>query len=244
MTKLPKELTTITPLSKIAAIIAFITLPVIGFFLGIRYQEMYNLTSYQNQTVPIVINPAPVTNKTANWKTYTNAEAKISIETPSEWKITEETPNVEYKGILLQGKEGQVGIRWGAGFGGACPQGYESLKLYSQTVDACRNIANDGTERWSLSIGKVNNIDYSGNATANEPYASTREVILKILSTLQFLDKNSYSQECGGCGPKGLHNLEGKVCTPGLECTNSSQGITSSVSFCVKHGESIEKCMD
>ena len=37
--KLPKEITTVTPLSKYLAMILFITLPFIGFFLGIRYQQ-------------------------------------------------------------------------------------------------------------------------------------------------------------------------------------------------------------
>lgn len=38
--KLPKELTTVTPLSKILAAILFIMLPFIGFFLGTRYQRI------------------------------------------------------------------------------------------------------------------------------------------------------------------------------------------------------------
>lgn len=54
---------------------------------------------------------------------------------------------------------------------------------------------------------------------------------------------SSYSQECGVCGLKGLHNVEGKTCAPGLECKNSDGGMVSSVSFCVKPGESIEKCL-
>ncbi len=53
----------------------------------------------------------------------------------------------------------------------------------------------------------------------------------------------SISQECGVCGPKGIHNLEGKSCASGLECKNSDGNIASSVSFCVKPRESISKCL-
>lgn len=38
--KLPKELTTVTPVSKAVALIIFITLPIIAFLFGMRYQTM------------------------------------------------------------------------------------------------------------------------------------------------------------------------------------------------------------
>jgi hypothetical protein len=38
--KLPKELTTVTPLSKTLALILFIVLPFIGFFIGVRYESL------------------------------------------------------------------------------------------------------------------------------------------------------------------------------------------------------------
>ncbi len=49
---LPKELTTVTPLSKTLAVIVFLTVPVIAFSLGMRYQEvldqanMYDSSTY------------------------------------------------------------------------------------------------------------------------------------------------------------------------------------------------------
>lgn len=52
------------------------------------------------------------------------------------------------------------------------------------------------------------------------------------------------SQECGVCGSKGLHNLDGRQCALGLECKNRSEGVASSVYFCVKPGESIETCLE
>lgn len=37
--KLPKQLTTVTPLSKFLALFMFVTIPIIGFFLGTQYQK-------------------------------------------------------------------------------------------------------------------------------------------------------------------------------------------------------------
>lgn len=65
----------------------------------------------------------------------------------------------------------------------------------------------------------------------------------QILSTFKFLDSSQTSSECGVCGPKGLHNVEGKTCASGFECKSSDNGVVSSVGFCVKSGESIQKCL-
>ncbi len=37
--KLPRSLTTVTRLSKTVALIMFIALPIVAFYLGIRYQQ-------------------------------------------------------------------------------------------------------------------------------------------------------------------------------------------------------------
>lgn len=44
---LPKELTTVTPLSKSIALILFILLPILGFFIGMKYQELLSLQDIQ-----------------------------------------------------------------------------------------------------------------------------------------------------------------------------------------------------
>ena len=48
---LPKWATTVTPLSKTLALIIFITFPIVGFFLGVRYQQIVDLS----QNNPLVI---------------------------------------------------------------------------------------------------------------------------------------------------------------------------------------------
>jgi hypothetical protein len=41
----PKQLTTVTPFSKTIAIILFILLPFIGFYIGMQYQRTLDLAS-------------------------------------------------------------------------------------------------------------------------------------------------------------------------------------------------------
>jgi hypothetical protein len=45
--KLPKEITTVTPLSKALALLIFITFPICGFFLGMDYQQMVYVNNQQ-----------------------------------------------------------------------------------------------------------------------------------------------------------------------------------------------------
>lgn len=96
--KLPKELTTITPLSKFLAIVFFITFPLIGFVFGMRYQEMLNLARPQEiesnfsisrvpTSTPIAI-PTVDPSITANWKTYITSSYLLKY--PQDW-ITQDT---------------------------------------------------------------------------------------------------------------------------------------------------------
>lgn len=56
--KLPKELTTVTPLSKYLAMILFISLPFIGFYIGIRYEEsIVSVNDVNSQEVSVVPTP-------------------------------------------------------------------------------------------------------------------------------------------------------------------------------------------
>src|SRR3989338_9061208 len=51
--KLPKEINTVTPFSRLMALILFITLPIIFFFVGIRYQSEI-ATTMINIPTPLV----------------------------------------------------------------------------------------------------------------------------------------------------------------------------------------------
>jgi hypothetical protein len=45
--KLPKELTTITPLSKALALFSFIILVICAFLIGMQYQQIQDMTEQQ-----------------------------------------------------------------------------------------------------------------------------------------------------------------------------------------------------
>jgi len=99
---LPKELTTVTKLSKYLALFLFIALPFVGFFLGVRYQEMMDLSKRQQEKSTLAIpriptlSPAEALAKegnsiaiptvdpsiTANWKTYIRPDMKIKFKYP------------------------------------------------------------------------------------------------------------------------------------------------------------------
>ncbi len=63
--KLPQSFTTVTPLSKVLALILFISLPFIGFYLGYQYGSILIVNNIPN-TVPVTLNknqyitPSPI----------------------------------------------------------------------------------------------------------------------------------------------------------------------------------------
>lgn len=99
--QLPRELTTVTPLSKILALILFFLLPIIGFLFGMQYEsskdlyesvEMneqgnYNMkpTVSVNQTTTFKSLDIPVIN-TNGWLTYTSKYG-YTIKYPRDWII-------------------------------------------------------------------------------------------------------------------------------------------------------------
>lgn len=96
---LPKELTTITLVSKIVAAIYFITLPVLGFTLGMRYQEQLDLLKEKANIIAFCRSNSPATINKITLKTYSNPELGYSFKYPS--KSTLEETDVK---MLFQGK--------------------------------------------------------------------------------------------------------------------------------------------
>ena len=75
--KLPSWLTTVTPLSKILAMILFITFPFVGFYLGMKYQERITVNT---PSIPAIkITPTPIVTQVdiSGWKIYTSQKHKI-----------------------------------------------------------------------------------------------------------------------------------------------------------------------
>lgn len=84
---LPPTLTTVTPFSKLLAMILFILFPLIGFYLGIKYQQAVTPQNvYQAlSTAKPTPTPPPAGEPTANWKTYNNNILGIQFKYPPSW---------------------------------------------------------------------------------------------------------------------------------------------------------------
>jgi hypothetical protein len=124
----------------------------------------------------------------ASWKTYTNAEVGFSIQYPPNWQ-EEDLPDEnagQMHGIALKGPEGGVELKWGIGFGGACPEGYQPITVAQGTLSACHTQREDGTELWSLAGTKAGNTTFAGDVYTNDATAESRAVVLKVISTLSF----------------------------------------------------------
>jgi hypothetical protein len=72
--------TTNNSILKIITAILFISLPFVGFFLGIKYQK--SVSPEPEQTITIRAEPTKTTDETANWKTYRNNEYGFVFEYP------------------------------------------------------------------------------------------------------------------------------------------------------------------
>lgn len=99
----PNPFTTVTPLSKALALILFISLPFVGFYLGMQYQTLvtplpFKVPSSAGSSVPVKSDRTPIQedrvssisstvvgSKTAGWKTYTDQEGKLVFSYPPNW---------------------------------------------------------------------------------------------------------------------------------------------------------------
>lgn len=104
---MPKELTTVTPLSKYLAMFLFIVLPFIGFSLGIRYQQVIDY--YQEELtkpIPSIKYKTSTTDQTANWKTYANDKYKFQIGYPNNWNLV--SSDDDYPIIRIENKSSSL----------------------------------------------------------------------------------------------------------------------------------------
>ena len=130
----------------------------------------------------------PASGTPANWQTYTNP-AGFSIQYPGTW--TQQPLPDQYNGTLhtvsLQGTEGHVDLQWGAGFGGACPQGYTTIKVAQGELPTCYTKNADGTETWTQINKELSSTTgFSGMAGTSNADPASHDLVLQVVSTLSF----------------------------------------------------------
>lgn len=131
---------------------------------------------------------APASGVDATWKTYTNPQVGFSIQMPSNWQ-EQDLPDLaggNMHHIALNGPEGGVELRWGTGFGGACPDGYQPIAVAKGTLPACHTQREDGTDVWSVTGQPLENTGFGGEVYTNDTTAESRAVVLQVVSTLSF----------------------------------------------------------
>ncbi len=206
MIKLPKELTTVTPLSKILAAVLLISLPFIGFFLGIRYQEMIDLTERQqeenNLSIPRIPTPTPIPMptidpSTANWKTYRNEEFGFEVGYPESWTTLERSSQsvefqhpdnspyislVVFENIGGRGDESVGGITFCEAYPGQCTT--QKLNIDGvQTAIEWR--LHDASVNFGIP-GKNYVISIAFNSNFEKTSSEEMKLFLQILSTFRF----------------------------------------------------------
>jgi len=196
---LPKELTTITPTSKFLAVILFVSLPVVGFLVGMRHQQIVSsptiITSYPTPTIDDTVYTEAT--QSANWKTYTSEEYGYSIKYPEFLtynsrtdesfngicKSTSDTwKGVQYTIAIVISKEGQCsGLEFNIR-----PKPEETIALLNQNVKQLTAM-----DESLIHIGPVKNKsrDYMliyRSSVNNKPDST---IFYQILSTFRFTDQ-------------------------------------------------------
>src|SRR5260221_203082 len=80
-----KYLFTVTTFSKILAMLLFITLPFIGFYLGMKYQEEVTISTPIISKVQKILSPTPtpIIGSATEFKKYSNNNYSFSFQYPS-----------------------------------------------------------------------------------------------------------------------------------------------------------------
>ncbi|PWB52698.1 MAG: hypothetical protein C3F13_11190 [Anaerolineales bacterium] len=144
----------------------------------------------------IACKPTATTQPVSEWQTFTNAEAGYTLQAPTAWvqAALPDQGNGSIHGMAYTGSEGGVEVYWGAAFGGACTTGTEMVKLAAGEVSACHATKSDGTEEWSQIAYQNSGIDYSLRAYTSNKQSTSHDLILQVLSTVNFIPTEASQQ--------------------------------------------------
>lgn len=131
--------------------------------------------------------PMPAPAATDGWQTYANPLG-FSIRYPATWTRQElpQQAGDTIHTVSLQGAEGGVNLHWGAGFGGACPQGYITVAVAEGELPACYARQADGTEMWTQIDKQLVATGFSADARTNNVGPAGHDLVLAVLATLSF----------------------------------------------------------
>lgn len=86
--QLPKEFTTVTPLSKILALIIFLTFPIYGFLLGAYFQRLADLNNQPPVIINYILKPTPI----PTGITPSTLSCRTSQDCPSDYRCLQSGP--------------------------------------------------------------------------------------------------------------------------------------------------------
>ena len=180
--KLPKSLTTVTPLSKLLAMILFILFHLMGFLLGMEYQKVLDEPKINAKEVAAIPKITPTIDAMAGWKTYENKDLGYTIQYPTDW--------TEFTGAYgaqsnFNGKQQSLSITWSQH---AADQG-NAGGCISPCHFIVKNKLNFNTYNWLLLKQLPQTKDNTGfiiRATINVDNIENRRLIDQILSTFKF----------------------------------------------------------
>ncbi len=139
--------------------------------------------------------PAPVAQN--GWQTYTNPlgfSIRYFAATWSQEELPQQAGET-FQTVVVQGPEGEVDLHWGVGFGGACPQGYTTVKVAEGELPACYSQQVDGTESWTQINNQLETTSFSAGARTKNAEPASHDMILEVLSTLSFSSTQQSASE-------------------------------------------------
>lgn len=189
---LPKELTTVTPLSRLLAIALFLFLPVFAFYVGMQYEK--NITSQLTyhtrelqQRSPIqpkgdMLNPTAAPEIPADWKTYMNKKYNFEFKHPPQL-TTRETATAKMLTVNIRNASNEMKLE---------------VKPATSTAMMEEEMMNN-TMMWESSMSgemkmhmmEKENVTY----TLTVIKAESEELVEKILSTFTTLEEPEKKEE-------------------------------------------------
>lgn len=127
---------------------------------------------------------------TTSWTTF-NGAASFQIRHPGNWTVETETWNAGLATTyLLRGPEGEMRLSEGTGFGGMCGNSWTYVQIQGEQLLGCEGTLTDGSYIYTqlsknLPSGDGQAMSFDGMVQV-KPGSNNREVVLTILSTLQF----------------------------------------------------------